>query len=309
VVRIDARLVARLHREARADRWEVAPDRFGRALEASAAKAFSGRDPSIRELERYLSSLRLDELALACACAEGHSAAWEYFVVEYRPILYRAADAIDRSGGARELADALYADLFGVPDAGKERRSLFTYFHGRSSLATWLRAVLAQRCVDRARAAARTEPLADQEPPARALREPDPDRPRLLALVLSAFRQALSRVDARDRLRLRYYYSQDLTLAETGRLLGEHEASVSRHLAAARKAIRRDVENQLLEARLAPDEISRCFECIAEDAGPLDLEALLGSDARNFELGVQRDDPSVSGASAVLVEKRVGKMK
>jgi DNA-directed RNA polymerase specialized sigma24 family protein len=38
----------------------------------------------------------------------------------------------------------LYADLYS--------KSLFRYFQGRSSLATWLRAVLSQRYVDRIRA-------------------------------------------------------------------------------------------------------------------------------------------------------------
>ena len=110
-----------------------------------------------------LESLRLEDLALACACAEGNAAAWDHFVLEYRPVLYRSADAMDSSGGARELADSLYADLFGLPAEGDERRSLFRYFHGRSSLATWLRAVLAQRQVDRARAAAKTAPLPDED--------------------------------------------------------------------------------------------------------------------------------------------------
>src|SRR2546430_16826750 len=85
-----------------------------------------------------------NDLALASACATGDEAAWERFIREYRPILYRAADALDSTGRARELADALYADLYGLG----ERQSLFRYYQSRSSLATWLRAVLAQRYID-----------------------------------------------------------------------------------------------------------------------------------------------------------------
>ena len=89
-------------------------------------------------------------------------------MLEYRPVLYRSADAIDPGGGARELADSIYADLFGLQERDGERRSLFRYFHGRSSLATWLRAVLAQRYVDRVRSSRRLTPLDDEEavPPA-----------------------------------------------------------------------------------------------------------------------------------------------
>ena len=277
---IERRLIEQLYATANAGRWQVSIDHFARALETSAAKAFAGQTASTRELKRYLSSLRLNDLALACACADGHAAAWDYFVAEYRPVLYRAADAMDPGGGARELADSLYADLF---------QSLFRYYHGRSSLATWLRAVLAQRIVDRARAAARTAPLPDQEPPATAPHEPDPDRPHHLRLIHAAFRDAVARLGERDRLRLRYYYSQGLTLAEVGRLLREHEASVSRHLSSARKAIRLQVERQLQEAGLRPDEVSRCFESVSEDAGQLDVDSLLtdGRAARNPEPNVQ----------------------
>src|SRR5438093_688088 len=102
------------------------------------------------------------DLELAARCAAGDAAAWERFIVEYRPVLYRADDALDRSGGARQLADSLYAELYGVGDGG-ERRSLFQYFHGRSSLATWLRAVLAQRYVDRLRLQKRLQPLPDED--------------------------------------------------------------------------------------------------------------------------------------------------
>ena len=288
--RIDAALVAVLYGKARAVQWQVPIERFALALEASAAKAFADEPPSSRDLERYLTSLRLDELALACACAEGHEAAWDHFVLQYRPILYRSADAIDSSGGARELADALYADLYGVHERGQTRPSLFRYFHGRSSLATWLRAVLAQRHVDHIRARNRTTPLPDVEPVAPAREPADPERDRDLALFQAAFRAAVARLDPRDRLRLGYYYAQGLTLAETGRLLHEHEASVSRHLAAARKAIRLDVGRHLREAGLGPDQIARCLQSVTEDAGPLDLAQLLGAvDARNPGSVVQRE--------------------
>src|SRR4029079_14180055 len=99
--------------------------------------------------------------ALARPWAEGTEPAWDRFVRDYRPVLYRAADALDPSGGARELADSLYGDLYGVQVRGSDRRSLFRYFQGRSSLATWLRAVLAQRYVDRLRAGRRLTPLPD----------------------------------------------------------------------------------------------------------------------------------------------------
>jgi RNA polymerase sigma-70 factor len=298
---IDRTSIEQLYHRAGASRWQLSIDDFARALDASVTKAFAGQAPTAREVQRYIDSLRHEDLALASACAAGLEAAWEHFVLQYRPILYRAADALDPAGGARELADSLYADLFGLEVHKGERRSLFRYFHGRSSLATWLRAVLAQRLVDRARAQSRTEPFVDDGPPIPAERTGDPDRGRYLALIHRAFRDALAGLDAKARLRIRYYYVHGLTLAETGRLLGEHEASVSRHLAAARKVIRRDIERRLAESALGPDEIARCFASVAEDAGPLDLNSLLagGSAARNPAPGVQSEEGSAGIHTAV----------
>jgi RNA polymerase sigma-70 factor (ECF subfamily) len=286
---IGGRLVERLYRRAKAERWHLPVDRFARALEVSAARALGDRQASSWELRRYLLSLHLEDVALACACAAGDDAAWEHFIRQHRPGLYRAADALDPRGRARELADSLYADLYGLQERGAERdperQSLFRYFHGRSSLATWLRAVLAQRHVDRVRAERRTESLPDEDSAALAARweQPDPDRARSLMLMRSALDGALSRLDARARLRLGCYYAQGLTLAQIGRLLREHEATVSRQLARTRRAIREDVERQLRNAGLSDAQIARCFECVLEDSGPLDLGEMLHVGAERKE--------------------------
>ena len=208
-------------------------------------------------------------------CAEGNEPAWERFVREYRPLLYRAADALDRTQGAREIADSLYADLYGINGSTGERQSLFRYYQGRSSLATWLRAVLAQRYVDRVRVQRKTEPLPDEELPARS-QEPDPDRARYAELLRQALERAVAALTARDRLRFGCYYVQELTLAETGRVLKESEATSSRQLARARLTIRRDVERQLRDdARLSDDQIAACFASVADDPGSLDLKQVI----------------------------------
>ena len=277
--RIPDALTARLYHKAKADRWALPLAQFAEALQASANRTFATREPSARDLEKYVGSLHVEDLALACACAAGHDAAWEHFVTEYRPVLYRAADAIDRGGGARETADALYADLFGTRERDGQRQSLFPYFHARSSLSTWLRAVLAQRHVDVVRTRRRLEPLPDSEEPL-AAPPADPDRRRYLELIQHALTIAIAALTARDRLRLASYYAQQLTLAQTGRLLGEHEATASRQLARTRRAIRQHVERHLRsDAGLDDDQIARCFELVLEDAGPLDLSDIMRKDS------------------------------
>src|SRR3954451_16886193 len=202
---IDARLAARLYEDSGAARWRVGSDTFARAVDASLAKAFAGRMPSAHDAEQYVSSLHLRDLALACACAMGDEEAWRHFVTEFRPALYRAADAIDPTGDARELADSLYGELFGLNAGAGARQSLFRYFHGRSSLATWLRAVLSQRYVDSIRANRRVDPLPDDDGPTAITATADaslaPDRERHEQVVLDALARAVVNLDSRDRLR------------------------------------------------------------------------------------------------------------
>jgi RNA polymerase sigma-70 factor len=224
---------------------------------------------------------RAADLDLASRCAAGEPTAWDRFVCEYRPLLYRAADSLDPNGGARDLADSLYAELYGIKAGDGSRASLLRYFKGRSSLATWLRAVLTQRYVDRLRAQRRLEPLPVED---RAdAREPaDPERERYLSLIQDALSCALARLDDKDRLRLGYYYLHQLTLAQIGRLLKEHEATVSRQLMRTRQTVRGAVERELRERHgLTHAQIAECLASVTADPGPLDLSPMLGVSARN----------------------------
>ena len=272
---MDRDRLQRLRETAQADRWKVPPDVFLNALERSAEKAFAGRTPTDSELDRYYDSLHLQDLALACACAMGREDAWDHFVREFRPAMYRSADAIDASGAAREVAEALYAELFGLREKDGIRQSVFRYFHGRSSLATWLRSLIAQRYIDRHREHKRLEPLPEESAasPIRAQSPPpDPDRARYVAALRSTLAAAIAALAPRDRLRLACYYAQEMTLAQIAAITREHEATVSRQLAKTRKAIRGDVERRLTEEHgFERREIDECFKSVVDDAGNLDL--------------------------------------
>jgi RNA polymerase sigma-70 factor (ECF subfamily) len=276
---LDAAVVKRLHQKANAGKWSVTPDRLKGVLDSSVSHAFPG-GTSAAAAERYASALQLEDLALATACADGHEAAWEHFIREHRPVLYRAADAIDRTGAAREAADALYADLFGMSERDGQRHSLFRYFHGRSTLATWLRAVLAQRYVDIVRRARRFESIepGDEPSPARAASADDvpAERRRFLELTRRALQAAVDRLEPRERLRLACYHAQGLTLAQIARTLREHEATTSRHLARTRLTIREHIERQLKhDEGMSEAEVAECLASVMNDAGTLDLAEIL----------------------------------
>ena len=268
---------------------DLTPQELAAAIDASVHHAFADGEPTKRERDRYIASLHVEDLALAAACALGREAAWDRFVRELRPVLYRAADALDPSGGAREIADSMYADLYGIratdAPAGErapqmERRSLFRYFHGRSSLATWLRAVLAQRHVDALRARKRIEPLENHEraAPEQTTRESEPDRELLVPLLEQALQTTIDELAPKDRLRLRSYYGAQLTLAGIGRITGEHEATVSRNLSRTRRHLRTEVERRLREHnRLTDAQVARAFELVLDDPGGLNLQQVFDS--------------------------------
>ncbi len=292
-------LVQRLFAESGADSWGLPPSLFEAALERSAGKRFGTQPPLLKNLEEYLGALHLKDLALASACAQGHVAAWEHFVAAYRGYLRAAAAAILRcsatSSAACDLADSLFADLYGLSERKRAERSLFRYFHGRSSLKTWLRAVLAQRHIDTIRAGRRLTELDDEDRNVQRARRnapdgppapypADPHRERYIALFQRTLTVALCLLAEVDRERLRLYYAEELTLAEIGRKLDEHESSVSRNLDRIRRELRQNVEDALRKNRVAAngsspepglseEQISLCFEYASEDS-PIDLEKL-----------------------------------
>ena len=301
-----SRLYHRALRESALDTRQLPESVFTDAIQRSIEHRFSGTTPQGNALERYLDTLHLVDLALACACGEGDERAWERFILELRQALYRAGRAItgDETAG-RDLADSIYAELYGVGRGGRtsnERLSLFRYYHGRSTLATWLRAILAQRHVDHVRHTRRTVAVEDRELERAAnaghnttSREPDPDRERHLAVLRIALRRALGTLPPQDRLRLGCYHTQGMTLAAIGRLLGEHEATVSRRLARARREIRRALERALGEEGLTATEIQTCFEHAVEH-WPFDLRAELQETAgAAFKTCTSEDKSQKSG--------------
>jgi len=286
-----------LYAESKAGRWGLSRDRFAASLERSAEKRLAGGTLSPEKLDEYFTALHLEDLALATACMEDCEPAWDHFVSTFRPYLRAAAAAVLRcssaSSEACDLADSLFAELYGLADGARRERSLFRYFHGRSSLKTWLRAVLAQRHIDAIRAGRRFESLDDDEakpsankiPKSVSVQPSDPQRERYASLFVRALQSALAALDPRDEQRLRLYYAQQQTLAEIGRQLSEHESSVSRNLDRIRIALRRAVEETLrngcpavngfaADLGLSDAQISLCFEYASADAS-FDLEKLL----------------------------------
>jgi RNA polymerase sigma-70 factor len=292
---LDSR-VDSLYANSTSSSWQLSRAGFAAALERSVLKRFSDCATDYGKLDDYLETLHIDDLVLAAACMEGSEPAWEHFVSCYRSYLRAAAGVITKGSpsgtDALELADSLFAELFGLVDGKRGEASLLRYFHGRSSLKTWLRTILAQRHIDAIRRTHRFESLehADGESeksfPSQSVPVPtlDPHRSRYVRCFVLALTDSLATLPADDRKRLELYYAREKTLTEIGGLLGEHESSASRHLERARRELRAKVEEGLRMGRyssegkqkllpLSDAEIALCFQYAAEDS-PIDFRQI-----------------------------------
>jgi len=223
-------------------------------------------------------SLRVEELVLARACSAGNDAAWMEFLTRFRGELYRAACQIAKGDGAgRELADGLYAELYGLPNQEGRRVSKLDYYMGRGSLAGWLRTVLAQRHVDGFRSRARDVSLDEQleSGVAFAAGSADPE-PAGDDRVAQAVGVALAGLDSGERFLLASYYLDCRTLAAIGQQLGVAESTISRRVkrltSMVRKRIRQRLVSQGMDAR-------RCDE-ILEELDVRDLNVDVGRSLR-----------------------------
>ena len=214
-------------------------------LEVGQAQNFGlaeGATASRQQQAAYFRGLRLGDLVLARACATGNERAWERFVAIYRQPLVRAAIAITGSDTlGRELADQLYAELFGLTTRDGERRCPLESYRGRGSLIGWLRTTLAQRHVDHFRRSHREQALEEYDTAAVEVVSGKPASE--LSVLEKAVEGALERCDAEERLMLASYYLDERTLLQIAQVLQVHEATVSRKL----KRVCQDLRKQILK--------------------------------------------------------------
>jgi RNA polymerase sigma-70 factor len=275
--------IDRLYSSSNAAVWHVSQHSFASALWRSFDRRF-GADASVvkrADALNFLESIHAADLALAIGCRDGDADAWRHLVATYRaPVDAFARAVLGNSSRASEIADSLWADLFGLRGSNGDRRSPLDHYGGRSSLMSWMRVVVTRLEADQWRATRRMEPLDEARDGNSGVFDngtpsPDPDRARLIGALKRSLSEAVNALSPDDRLRLSYYYVQDLTLAQTAALLREHESSASRNLARARIAIRECVTRTLRrEYHFSDDQIDQCFEYATGD-WPFDLGRML----------------------------------
>jgi RNA polymerase sigma-70 factor, ECF subfamily len=232
------------------------------------------------EIRTFFLSLRVDELALARACAAGVNSAWEIFLTKFREKLYLSALRIAREdSAARELADTLYADLYGTNTRDGQRVSKLASYTGRGSLEGWLRTVLAQEYVNRYRRTKRLVSLDEESEEGIQFRAPEPEAvPAADQRLGQATDEALAFLSGEDRMVLSAYYLDGRTLAEIARMLGVHESTISRKLDKVAKSLRKQIVAALGRRGMSRRQAEEAMEVDVRDL-QLDIRRSLAQDS------------------------------
>jgi RNA polymerase sigma-70 factor (ECF subfamily) len=266
--------VAELYHQSRAAEFSLSSEQFTAILIEISARYLPGAAaPEIRAL--YL-SLRVEELALARACAAGNERAWEVFLIRYREKLYEVAGYIAKeTSAARELADSLYADLYGTSLRDAKRVSKLSSYTGRGSLEGWLRTVMAQEYVNRYRRTRRFVSLEEEGEEGTQFPSPQPEPVFPVdARVETAVDQTLTALAPEDRYLLAAYFLDDRTLADIARSLRVHESTISRKLDRLCKSLRKSVLSNLRGRGLSRRQAEEALDVDVRDLR-LDLRTRL----------------------------------
>jgi len=246
------------------------------------------------EIRTFFLSLRVDELALARACAAGVNSAWEVFLTKFREKLYLSALRIAREdSAARELADTLYADLYGTNTRDGQRVSKLASYTGRGSLEGWLRTVLAQEYVNRYRRTKRLVSLDEESEEGVQFAAPDPEpAPAADQRLGQATDEALAVLSGEDRMVLSGYYLDGRTLAEIARMLGVHESTISRKLDKLAKALRKQIVAALVRRGMSRRQAEEALEVDVRDL-QLDIRRSLAQDSSSAAFSEKRVEAPV----------------
>jgi RNA polymerase sigma-70 factor, ECF subfamily len=245
--------------------------RFGLSIELFAAllaevvAKYLPPDADVAAVRELLSAIHVEELVLARACADGNEAAWEAFLLRYRESLYEAGISITKDYSlGRELADSLYADLWGAGSA--HGASPLRSYMGYGSLAGWLRTIMGRSFIDRYRNERRLVSLQEETDEGWQLAAPPPQpvaaaEPRLE----EATDEALSALAAEDRFILASFFLHDRTLAELARVLRLHESTVSRRIGKITASLRKQILRGLMRRGMSRRQAEEALETDVRD--------------------------------------------
>ncbi|HEY7354048.1 MAG TPA: sigma-70 family RNA polymerase sigma factor [Terriglobales bacterium] len=267
-----------LHRKSRAEEFGITEDDFYSLVNEVATKG--GPAASEQAKQDFCSRLHIEDLVLARACTRGNERAWEVFMLQYREKLYDTARQITREDSTgRELADSIYAELYGTQSREGRRTSKLASYSGRGSLAGWLRTVLAQEYINHYRKQRRLVSLDRECEEGAQFQAPTTVTVSAVDERLEfATDQALRSLDAEDRFILASYFLDERTLAEIARALSVHESTISRKVEKLTKGLRKQIVKGLTGLGMSRRQAEEALSADVRDLA-LDIRASLAQDS------------------------------
>jgi RNA polymerase sigma-70 factor, ECF subfamily len=259
-------VMAEIYQKSRGEEFGLSRGEFDGVLGEIALKCLPA-DAVQRDLRDLYVSLRAEELALARACAAGQERAWEVFLTRYREKLYDIAGYITKESSAgRELADSIYAELYGTTTRDGQRTSKLASYTGRGSLEGWLRTVMAQEHINRYRRQRRLVSLDEETEEGVQFAAAESEvaiavDPR----VEAATDEVLAGLPAEDRFVLASYFLDERTLAEIARTLGVHESTISRKVDKLAKSLRKQILTALGRRGMSRRQAQEALEVDVRD--------------------------------------------
>jgi len=266
-----------LYRKSKASEFGLAPEQFAATLDEIASKC--GVATSLKQKQEFCSRLFVEDLVLARMCAAGNERAWEVFMLRFREKLYDVARQITREESAgRELADSVYADLYGTRTREGERVCKLNSYSGRGSLEGWLRTVLAQEYVNRYRRQRRLVSLDEESEEGTQHAAPIAEVAAPLDWRLeTATDDALRSLPAEDRFVLASYFLDQRTLAQIARALSVHESTISRKIEKLTKELRKQILKNLMRQGMSRRQGEEAMSADVRDVG-VNIRASLTQD-------------------------------
>jgi RNA polymerase sigma-70 factor, ECF subfamily len=220
-----------------------------------------------------LFDLRLSDLYLACACAEGNPRAIAEFERRYLANVPSSAEAC-RAVPPSDLITALREKLF----VGANPK--IAEYSGRGELASWLRVVALRTALNLARSSWREVALEEDTLVGARLASDDPEiqhlKTRYRQAFSEAFHAAFTGLTRRERTMLRCHYVDRMTMQQIADMQSVHRITVQRWMDRARSTLAAQTRRHLVaKLRLSEGELDSIMRLIGSQ-----LDASLRSYAR-----------------------------
>ena len=246
----------------------------------SIVRALAAKHAPRSQVHEFCATLRLEDLALARGCAAGNERAWEVFMARFREKLYDIGRQITRDDSSgRELADSVYADLYGTRTREGERVSKLASYSGRGSLDGWLRTVIAQEYVNTYRKQRRLVSLDEEAEEGVQFAAPVPAAVAPAHPLLEhSTDEVLRALPGEDRFVLASYFLDGRTLAEIARSLSVHESTISRKVEKLTRNLRKQILKNLVQHGMSRRQAEEALSADVRDLA-LDIHASLAQDS------------------------------